>query len=303
MRDVIDELLARGDVTVAEPSSCDDIHAVTAQLSAPVTEALDRLWRASDGVMLESLDAHILGPAEVLSLLSGDTGLGLVERGLIPILDDHQSNYLAVFVRGPRASRIAHLPHDDGSRLMFRDFDSCISALIAAASCDEKADSFLYETAGDYPPDAPRSKKDQAAARALLACPHEIDEWDHAAQLLDASNLEEWARLLETDHFVRREVRERMHKMASPAIKELLRKDDAAVAEFIRQAADAARNAGLKVVCCEDGTLQVGRRYMNLDAFFHRRNIPNAMPRMVAWFEDVIAGRDPRARPGHFDSD
>jgi hypothetical protein len=68
-------------------------------------------------------------------------------------------------------------------------------------------------------------------------------------------------------------------------------------------AADAARQAGLKVGLRNGVTLQVGGKWMNLEGFFHRRNIPNAVPRMVAWFEDLIAKRNPHDRPGHFMSD
>jgi hypothetical protein len=121
--------------------------------------------------------------------------------------------------------------------------------------------------------------------------------------LLDASNLPEWAKLLETDHFVRRDVRARMQKMSSPAIRELLRKDEAAFEAFATLAADVARRAGLEVGRRQDDALQVGGKWMSLEGFFHRRNIPNAVPRMIAWFEDLIAGRNPHHRAGHFMAD
>ncbi len=304
MRDVIDELLAREDVTPTDPASRNDINAVGKEIDAPIPESLTKLWRVSDGVTLDSLDARIPGPAEVLQILTEDEWDNRwAQSGLLPVLDDNQSNYLGVFVRGARAFRVAHLPHDDGSRLLYRDFESCAAVLIEAAERGDTADVFFFETKGDYPPDAPRPEEDQEAAKTLLAEPHQLDEWNHAAQLLDASNLDEWARLLETDHFVRRDVRDRMKKMSSPAIRELLRKDEKAFEEFAELADAVARKAGLKVGRREQDTLQVGGKWMNLDAFFYRRHIPNALPRMVAWFEDAVAGRDPHDRSGHFMSD
>ena len=228
----------------------------------------------------------------------------LRERGFVPLLDDHQSNYVAVIVLPPLAFRVAHLPHDDGSRLLYRDVDTWLSGLLEAMDAsDTTADLYFHGALGDYRPDAPRPIEDQEAARTLLSTKGEREEWNYAAQLLDSANLDEWARLLETDHFVRRDVRARMQKMSSPAIRELLRRDQETFEAFATMAADAAQKAGLTVGRPDGDSLRVGGKWMNLDAFFHRRNIPNATSRMVAWFEDVIAGRDPRQGAGHYMSD
>jgi len=263
-----------------------------------------KLWGATDGVALESLDAHILGPTEVILLIDdGAWPERLVGQGFLPVLDDHRSNYIAVILRGPLASRVAHLPHDDGGRLLYHDVDSFIRALLVALDQGESADLFFHDTQGDYPADAPRNVADQSAARALMATDGARDEWHYAAQLLDASNLADWATLLETDHFVRRDVVARMEKMTDPAIQELLRRDRVAFEDFATRAAEAARAAGLEVGRRERDALQVGGKWMNLEAFFYRRRIPDAVPRMLAWFEDLIAGRNPYDRPGHFMSD
>lgn len=301
MGDVIDELLGRDDVTTSDPASRADINAAARQLDAPLPESLVKLWRASDGITIDPLDAHVPGPTEVVQLLADDAwDQQLVERGLVPVLDDHQSNYLAVCVRDPLAFRVLHLPHDDGARVLYRDFESCIEALIRAADAGETADLFLFESEGDYPPDEPRPEEDQEAAKVLLAAKNERGEWNHAARLLDASNLEEWARLLETDHFVRRDVRARMRKMRSTAIRELLRKDEQAFEQFAVTFMDVVRGAGLPLGDPNGQCARVGKAWYELEAFFHRRNIRDAMPRMVTWIKDQLAGRDPHDRPGNF---
>jgi hypothetical protein len=303
MSDVLEQLLAHEAATTSDPASRSDIDAVARRIDAPLPELLAQRWRRSDGVAMQPLDCLVLGPSAVLQLLDNDAWFDLSKRGLLPIVDDHQSNLLAVFTRGPRAFRVAHLAHDDDDRLLYRDVEGCFRGLLECADQGSDAASFFYETQGDYPPDEPRCDEDQEAARELLAAPHELDEWNHAAQLLDAGNLAGWRRLLETDHFVRRDARERMRKMSSPAIKALLAEDQEAFDEFVELAANAARQAGMKVGPSERDALQVGGKWMNMDAFFHRRRIPNAVPRMLAWFEDVIAGRDPNLRPGNFMAD
>jgi hypothetical protein len=304
MADFVDELLRREDVIHGERSSPSVIDALATRLGAAFPEPLLKLWGAGDNVALAPLDAHIPGPTEILQLIDdGAWGDHLLERGFVPVLDDHQSNYLAVIVHAPLAYRVAHLPHDDGSRMLYRGLNDFAKALLHALDAGESADLFFHETQGDYAHNAPRPQSDQDAARALMATDGTHEEWNYAAQLLDASNLAEWAKLLETDHFVRRDVVARLRQMQSPAVQELLKRDQVAFDAFAHEAAEAARKVGLKVGEQRKDVLQVGENWMNLEAFFHRRHIPNATPRMIAWFEDLIAGRNPHDRAGHFMTD
>ena len=304
MPDPVDQLLASHGVAVVEPAPPTYIDDLARRFGAAMPASLVELWGATDGVNLDSLDAHILGPTEVILMIDERVWPPeLVDQGFLPVLDDHQSNYLAVLVRGSLAFRVAYLPHDDGGRLIYRDIASFLRALIEALSGDELACFVFHDTQGDYPPDAPRDQADQSAARALMATDGTRGEWNYAVQLLDASNLAEWSALLETDHFVRRDVVARMEKMTDPAILALLRRDRVTFEEFATKTAEAAREAGFEVGPRERGALQVGGKWMNLEGFFHRREIPAAVPRMLAWFEDLIAGRNPHDRPGHFMSD
>ena len=304
MSDAVDRLLARNDVAVAAHAPRAYVDDLAERFGGVLPSSLLELWGATDGVALESLDAHILGPTEVILLIDEQEWPGeLVDEGFLPVLDAHQSNYLAVNVREPLAYRVAHLYHFAEGRLLYRDVDSFLRALLESLDQDESADLFFYDTQGDYPADSPRTRADQSAARALMATDGASYEWNFAAQLLDASNLTEWATLLETDHFVRRDVVARMEKMTDPAIRELLRRDRGAFEDFAARTAEAAREAGLDVGRRERDALQVGGKWMNLESFFHRRRIPDAVPRMLAWFEDLIAGRNPHDRPDHFMSD
>ena len=303
MTDFVDQLLKHPDVVRGDPASPSTIDALAAKYGATFPESLLRIWGAGD-LTLETLDAHVPGASEVLQLLDkGSWPEELRARGFVPLLNDHQGNYLAIIVRPPLAYRVAHVPHDDGSRLIYRDLDGVAKALLEALDSIDSADMYFYDTDGDYPPETPRPVADQETARGLLATDGAGEEWNYAAQLLDESNLDEWATLLETEHFVRRDVVRRMRHMKSPAIQELLSRDRRAFADFASEVAMNARESGLKVGERREGVLRVEGSWMNLDAFFHRRHIPNAMPRMMFWFQDLIARRDPRERPGNFMKD
>lgn len=301
MGDVIDQLLARGDVGTGAPAPESVIQAVAQFFPLRLPEPLVRLWRASDGVTLEPLDAYVLGGTEVLEFCRAEWTAPMAARGLLPVVGSG-SDFLCVIARAPLACRVAYVPHDDGSRLLYRDFASCVAGLLGAMDGDDPEGFTLSEAEGDYTPDAPRTEQDREAARALLRTPGEDEEeaWNYAAQLLDDSDLPAWEMLLETDHFVRRDVRERMRAMSSPAIRELLLRDEAAFEAFAALAADEARRAGLEVGARQGTALRVGGKWFELETFFHRRTIPDAVPRMIAWWQDVVAGRNPNHRPGNY---
>jgi hypothetical protein len=46
--------------------------------------------------------------------------------------------------------------------------------------------------------------------------------------------------------------------------------------------------------------MEIEGRGINIDVFFYRRRIENALPRLIDWVKDLRAGRDPHERPGHF---
>jgi hypothetical protein len=303
MSDVIDELLARGDVTANDPV-WRHINTVARQFALPLPESLVKLWRQADGLAWDAMSADVLGPSGAMDVLANAPGeFRLAERGLLPVLHDRQSNYLMVVLRGPLAFRVVHQPHDDGARLLYRDLESCFRALIDAADQGEAADLFLYDTDGDYAPDAPRDAVDQDAARALLAGTHDHDEWTHAVRLLDSSQLQEWERVLEGDRFVRQEALERMRRMSSPAINELLARDAEAFEAFATDVSRSLRQAGFQVGRRDGPALEVAGTWLDLNAFFARRGISNAMERLVTWVKDQQARRDPNARPGNYMQD
>lgn len=201
MSDPIAQLLARTDVTPSSPPAPADIDAVARYLGGPLPDELVRLWRAADGVDLDPTDARLYGPTDVLLFIEEFSAIDeWVGPAFLPLLD-HESNYAGICGGGPLAPRVLLFPHDGDRRLLYRDAGGFIRDLSPALDQHERPD-------GGY-----QMARDLADARALLAVPDHGPESDWpsrakllAIQLLDASCLEEWAALLETDHFVRRDV-------------------------------------------------------------------------------------------------
>jgi len=265
----------------AEPQAIADV-AKLFKVALP-QDLLD-VWGVSNGLALDTIDADLLSCEQVVEFSREGPA------GLLPLFHDRQSNYLALAMDEPRAPRVLHIPHDDGPRLLFNGTGSCVDALLACMESGESLDIFLSETDGDYGPDVRRSERDQQAARALLLTDGKDNEWNFATQLLDETNLAEFARLLETDHFVRRDVRARMDAMKSPAIRELRARDRKAFAQFTENLATVARVAGLSVEKTKsEESLRVGSIFVSLETFFHQRQEPDAMARAVARIQELIA--------------
>lgn len=281
-----------------------DIAALATRLGMPLPDGLRAFWQASDGLPLPTLNMHLLAPADVLLLLADDAWPEEPPMGdWLPLLEDLEGAWLALAVRGPLVPRVLHVPHDDEPQVLFADLDSLWRHLRAGLDAGEFE---LRGHHGDYAPEAPRSAADGAAARALLAGDSASGEWNLAAQLLETDDGARtlWARLLETDHFVRRDVRARLASAPlPPALRALLADDTEAFRAFAAELAQAARAAGLRVQEVRDDALQIDGRWFLVEGFFYRRHIPDALPRLLAWIEDCLQQRDPRGRPRHFMSD
>ena len=300
MKSLIDQFLSRSDVTRRPPAPASTIDAVTTKLDTTLPAPLRHFWEQTDGVTLDRANAHMIGPNEAKRILECEGwGPYLCAEGMLPVVDDHESNYIVEAVRGPLANHLVYLPHDDGPRLLYRDFDGLINGLYGMLEIRELASLYFHSTPGDYSPNAPRPPQDQLAAQNLMASDVAKYQWKYAAQLLDETNIAEWAKLLETDHFVRRDVIARMRQMTSSPIQDLLRRDQEAFAEFAEALAETLRAAEYRVGPRRDTVLSVEGIYINLEAFFYRRKIRDAQVRFLAWITDQLEGRDPRKRPGN----
>jgi hypothetical protein len=284
MPDLVDELLAREDVVAGEPLDSVAVEEAISRVEGRIPDLLLKLWRTAGGVHLDSIDAELLGVEAALEMAPY---MSPKELGFLPLLDTHQSNYVGVMVREPLAPRVGYMPHDDGPEglmLRYRDVDGFLKALTTALDRGENADLFFHEDEGDYPLTGPRTDADRESALKLLATDGAHREWNWAIGLLEATDVPEWKRLLETPREIRCDVLFRLRQMNEPAIKELLAEDERAVEEFALALADAGKAAGYKAAQRNDSTLEGVRKWCDVDCFFSKRQRPDAARQVVAWF-------------------
>jgi len=264
-----------------------------------------RIWECRQPVSFSyfRVDGHFLTTGEILKQANeGPWPLEGVERGLLPIFDDHQSNLVAVSIRDPLKFRVIHIPHDGESRLLYRDLDGFYQGILDAHNKRECADHFFHEADGDYSDDTPRTHEDSLAGKYLLTTDGICNEYYHAIQLLGSSDLSEWGALLENGE-MRRVALERLRQFSDSTVRQLLHQDQVEFDQFCQEFRESLTSVGIHVDQIQDGTLKIGKRSFLLDGFYCRRRIPDALLRAVRWIEDSLAGRNPYQRPGHLKSD
>lgn len=334
MADFLDSILSFPEVDAASPASDADIGKLAELFGTSLPEDIVNLWRRSAGIKMPAIYAEILSPQTIYDLMTNPSydhswHKMLVQYGWLLLLDMNSSDYVVMAIREPLTPRLVWMPHDDGPGLLYRQLDGMLADLLRMlnnsnnqkdsttdefeedeeAICD--ADSFFNSSnAGDYALSSKvqRTKEDHVAARKFLSTPHQHYEWNFAAQLLDETTLAEWEKLLDTDHFIRRDVRTRLEAIKTPAIEALLKKSESDFDAFILELSQAAKQAGLKVGAVQKDKgngpiMKIGKSSMILEAFFHRRNIPNAIPRLIQWMQDQDAGKNPNDRENNYMTD
>lgn len=137
-----------------------DIREIEERFHGRIPPSLMRIWECRQPVSFSyfRVDGHFLTTGEILKQANeGPWPLEGVERGLLPIFDDHQSNLVAVSIRDPLKFRVIHIPHDGESRLLYRDLDGFYQGILDAHNKRECADHFFHEADGDYSDDTPRT--------------------------------------------------------------------------------------------------------------------------------------------------
>lgn len=288
MKPLLAELVERNGLMGNPPAEDWEIDDAAAIFDHRTPPAIEELWAIHDGTDVNEEPGHFLAPWEV-SQICGEGG---VLEGLtaVPIYSDY--HLVAVETTGPLAGYCIFLPHDDGPSVLYRSLESFAVDFDRAT---KQGDGYWSEVAGgDFGDDVSRTPGDRAAAAELLALPHKEVEWNFAAQLFDDSDIDAFRTLLETDHFVRRDVVDRLLRSQDPALTALLKEDQAEFRRFAEQLEAAARDHGLPNVQLEDDCLRIGESWKNLDGFFYKRNVSDFTRRAIAHFEDSAAGRDPR---------
>jgi hypothetical protein len=83
--------------------------------------------------------------------------------------------------------------------------------------------------------------------------------------------------------------------MKSPAIRELRARDRKAFAQFTEELSAAAQAAGLRVERANsEESLRVGGIFVSLETFFHQRRGQDAMAKVIARIQELIALKSKR---------
>lgn len=130
-------------------------HAIAAlekDLQYEIEPRFRAVLKATDGLNIDALDAEILSVEAIHEIWRtqqrGERWQQIIGpwKYEVPVVDTHNSDYFTVTCRPPLAPRIIHAPHDDGSRLMFRDIDGLFRWLVESARSGVSS----YESNGDF---------------------------------------------------------------------------------------------------------------------------------------------------------
>jgi hypothetical protein len=296
MQEGTQRLLQHPRVVRRSPASAEDIERVANRFRAPLPEALVELWRISDGLSFGAdpeQDGQLYGVGSVGRSL--DQSLQLAP-GVMPFVQDGQSNFLGLHVNPPLAPRISYLPHADGPSLFYRHLDSCLGDIARLFDTEMTLAEYLGSGAADYAHAAPRDDADDAVARQLLA--GDEDQLVQAVCLLDIRSGDIWPRLLEGGYYARLSALERLKSASTAEAQALLAQDAESFQQFIEFTVRAAEHAGLAITKRSATSLRVGDRWLNLDLLYCRRNIPNAFELLSQSLADGAARKE--RQPGGY---
>ena len=294
-------ILQNPSVETRPPCSDVEIDVLERQFSVLIPEVLKDFWKSSNGAVLKDHNGSLLGVGEVAELLSGSFKEWWRDAGFLPLLFDQEASYVCMAVRAPMSPRVVELRYYETPHLLYRDwgalFESCVE-LLATSDC---AHGYFYDKDCDFEPDADRSTEDLEAAAVLM---QSDEDWKKylAIQLLDVHSTNAWFELLNGSIFARHEARARLKRMSFKEAKQILKRDDIEFNEFKLAVRQALENSGIGLEYWHDH-IGIHGKLIDLNNFYCRRHIDNAIPRLVNWFRDVKSGKEPTERAGPYMTD
>jgi hypothetical protein len=288
MLDAFSQILDHTNVEIQSPCNFADLILLRNSISGSVPDTLIDFWLHSNGAKFTTHNAELLSITQVCDLLSINVfGDFLQNSGLLPILDDHESNYVCVTTKNPLAPHVIYLLHDDSPKVLYHNPDSFFKDCINLLSSDDVV-LYYYDTYGDYAPDAIREENDLITAKKLI---QSGDDWkiSIAVQLLDSNCLEEWNTVLNGNRFARQDALYRLNLMTTPAARDILNRDAREFDAFVKKVCDAATDAGVSLTR-NNSAVCIRRQFIDFNAIFGDRHTENAVSRLVNWFKDIQKG-------------
>lgn len=213
--------------------------------------------------------------------------------GLVPFTDREDSNPHAVCCREPLAGCVAHLFHDDESRLVSRS----VGAFLVSAAAGDWAGELAFEV-------PERTAADAEAARALARQAAGMPEGDldrgqalrFAAHLFGPGDEAELLGLIELgDGYTRDSALERLAGIGTPAARDAVRAEAAALNRFIDGLAASLEAEGLRLERergrPREWSVEPGRIHLNFPMLYAQRRGADFLPELVARIRGWQAGR------------
>jgi hypothetical protein len=296
-----DLILQNPTVETRPPCRDVEIDALEGQLSVMIPKVLRDFWKLSNGAVMKDHWATILGVGEVTDLLNGEFADWWREAGFLPVLFDQEASYVCLALRAPLSARVVELQYFETVHLLYRDWASFFEGCVGLLETSNCAHGFFREENGDFGPDADRSADDLEAAALLM---QSDEHWKShlAIQLLDVNSTDAWRKLLNGEIFSRYEARGRLRCMSSTHAKQMLKQDTKEFDEFAMAVRQALENASIGFDYAI-GHIWINGQGVDLNLFFGRRHIDNAIPRLLDWFWDVKNYKSPTERIGHYMAD
>jgi hypothetical protein len=266
-------------------------------LNVELPDDFRELYGLADGFTLEDgMEVHDVEQIESYAdMFAGPFGY-------VPFASCHDSNFYALCCNEPVRGLVAHLYHDDESKLICRGLGRFLDivaervlrmkAALGTDEVDEVGEANRLDfIAGDLALNVrQRSEQDVRAARELVRLAATIDPEDmahnealrYAAHLFGEGQEDELAGLFDDNEYVRGTALERLHHLGTPRARQVLAAHDADFTRFVDRMVDVLRGAGMQVRRQDNAvTVDPGNIHLNAEVFYNDRRKPDVFEEMV----------------------
>ena len=158
-----------------------------------------------------------------------------------------------------------------GDELAFPSVSSLIDYIVLTFENYEMQEEMFFEGYTHYKRTNVRSQEEISLGKRLIVS-EDDSNWIYAAYLLSDKEAEEWLKLLDTEHFLRREVIERLNHIGTDEARTILSIDRGQYDEFANLLVDKLKNRGVESEYYDGNYLKVKGHHFILDYLYYKRN-------------------------------
>jgi len=286
----IGDLLAELEAEAAPGVGQADLDTFEDETGLRLPKSVRALYTTCNGAVLKEGLLRVLPLADVLEHVYEFRDIGFPQRwGYFPFTDNNDSSPFCVCCVPPLTGYVVQVFHDDSAAIKFRTLDSFLTALRESVT-EEEWD--LDKMPSDFDGDA-RTAEDIGVGRELLRLAPELDDVEQGDAyrfgmwLLSGNEISEITPLLQAgDEYVRGDAVQRLIAINSPEASQALQDAEEDMARFVKQFAEALRQAGVPATVVGEKDLKAGPRgtWVNSEMIYSRRDEPGIFDRLVERF-------------------